>query len=82
MNNLHTKHGIPAARRLCCICHEIEDGKQFLLQCSINAGEIEDFYAKNIRAYDDFTHLDGEEKLFTNQTCIWQIPLPVISKTQ
>ena len=64
MNNLHTKHGIPAAGRLCCICHEIEDEKQFLLHCRINAVEMEDLYAKNIEAYDDFRCLDDDEKMY------------------
>ena len=58
----HTNPQTPVAERLCCICHEIEDEKHFILHCSINAREREDFYTKINQTDDDFRRLDDEEK--------------------
>ena len=71
----HTNPKTPVAERLCCICHEIEDEKHFVLHCSINAREREDFYTKIDQTDDDFRLLDDEEKFVyilknTNKNCL------------
>ena len=45
----HTNPQTPVAERLRYICHEIEDEKHFLIHCSINAREREDFLPKSYR---------------------------------
>ena len=71
----HTNPKTPVAERLCCICHEIEDEKHFVLHCSINAREREDVYTKIDQTDDDFRLLDDEEKFVyilknTNKNCL------------
>ena len=71
----HTNPQTPIAERLCYVCHKIEDGKHFLIHCSINAREREDFFAKINRNDDDFYIFRRRRKIYlyiknTNKNCL------------
>ena len=55
----------PIAERLCYVCHEIENEKHFLIHCSINAREREDFFAKVNRNDDDFYIFRRRRKIYS-----------------
>ena len=58
----HTNPKSPVADRVCVHCKVIEDEKQFLLKCDVNAFERQCFYEKISRVFDEFIYLNDDEK--------------------